>query len=163
MTSLRDLVVAQYDLQKDSFGLDPLKLEGEDRLEYLRWNALALENELHELLQETGWKPWSTSWHVNEEEALQEFADLVHFALNVALVIAPRGWSPDDVAATIVDRYFKKREVNAERQENGYDGIAGKCPGCHRDLAEIGTIGVLLEDDELTAARACNGCGKVLS
>src|SRR5690606_34705103 len=73
--SLGQLVGLQYELQSESFGIDPLRLTDEERIEFIRWNVLALTDELHELLQEVGWKPWATSRHVNEPEATGELVD----------------------------------------------------------------------------------------
>lgn len=157
--TLAELIVKQYDLQVESFGIDPLKLEGEERLEYIRWNVLALEDELHELLQTTGWKPWASSNHVNEDEALGELTDCVHFWANLVLVSAPRGSHPVDVGIAAERRYLKKREVNAERQATGYTGVDGKCVDCHRDLAEVDLIR-LTEDEVIKFACVC---GRVLT
>ena len=38
--------------------------------------------------------------------------------------------------AELRERYLAKRVVNAQRQADGYDGVAGKCPRCHRDYLE---------------------------
>lgn len=135
MTSLAEIFIAQHHLQTASFGVDPLKIEGEERCDYIRNMAYALEDELHEATAETGWKTWSSSHHVNEDAALDEMTDLLHFAVNEMLAMAPRGWTPTEVADSIVERYFAKRQVNADRQADGYTGL-DKCPNCKRDRKE---------------------------
>ena len=135
--SLGQLVGLQYELQSESFGVDPLRLTDEERIEFIRWNVLALTDELHELLQEVGWKPWATSRHVNEPEATGELVDALHFFMNLLLAVAPRGSTPEDVAAETARRYLAKRKVNAARQRDGYDGVTGKCVDCKRDLGEV--------------------------
>lgn len=132
---LTEMLMKQLELQRESFGIDPLTLEGEKRIEFIRWNVLALENELHEFLQEIGWKPWATSRHVNQEEAIGELVDAWHFFMNLLLVTV-QGPNPYAAAATLMSRYERKHDVNARRQEEGYDGVTGKCRTCGRDLAE---------------------------
>jgi hypothetical protein len=106
-------------------------------MEYLTYNVLALQVELGEMLNETGWKPWSTSNHVNAE-ALGEWIDAWHFMMNILWVIAGQSVHGDaHVLATIVhEEYAKKREINLERQRQGYDGVSSKCTRCKRDFAE---------------------------
>ena len=50
---------AQLELQITSYGSDPRGSDDNEKLEWIRWNVLALEDELHEALAETGWKPWA--------------------------------------------------------------------------------------------------------
>lgn len=96
-------------------------------IDFITWNVLALEDELHELLAETGWKPWAKSKHINLEAARGEAIDALHFLLNLFLVL---GMDADDV----LERYLAKRQKNQKRQEADYDGVSTKCPGCKRAL-----------------------------
>ena len=98
-----------------------------ERAIFVRDNVLAALDELHEALSEVGWKPWATSRHVNEEQLKGELVDVLHFFVNLCL--AARMSSRE-----LTERYFTKNERNHARQaaEGGYDGISGKCPGCHR-------------------------------
>jgi hypothetical protein len=96
-------------------------------MEYIRWNVLALNDELHEALAETGWKPWASSNHFNRVEYTRELVDALHFLLNLMLVA---GYEPHE----IVSMYLYKSQKNARRQENGYDGIQDKCPSCRREV-----------------------------
>lgn len=103
----------------------------EDRkaaIDFIHWNITALADEAHELLAEIGWKPWAKSRHINLEAARGEFIDMMHFMGNLALVLGM------DDAAEIMRRYHAKHEKNAKRQEDGYDGVSTKCPGCKRAL-----------------------------
>ncbi len=136
-TTLAELFRLQHELQTESFGLDPMKLEGEDRTRFILWNAYALADELHELPAEVGWKPWATSRHVNEGAATREGVDLLHFWMNIMMAVAP-SWcdTPEMAAEHAAVEYAAKRAANAKRQEDGYDGVNGKCPSCKRDETE---------------------------
>lgn len=124
---LQAAFAAQLNLQIDSYGANPLELMEEDRIEFIRWNVLALEDELHEALAETGWKPWATSRHINTDKFHGELVDAFHFFMNLCLV---SGLTADQ----LLERYFEKRSINAKRQARGYDGVEGKCPKCRRAL-----------------------------
>lgn len=125
--SIDNMLAIQHALQVKSFGNDPKALTEEERAEWIRWNMLALEDELHEALAETGWKPWATSKHVNREAFISELVDAWHFFMNLLLVV-------DCSAAEFTQAYAKKRKLNAERQAAGYDGVTGKCGNCMRAL-----------------------------
>lgn len=124
---LAEMLEAQHRLQVNSFGNDPTQLTDEERVEWIRWNVLALEDELHEALAEVGWKPWATSKHVNREAFIGELVDAFHFFMNLMLVV-------NCTAEELTKAYSEKRGLNAKRQTEGYDGIAGKCPHCKRAL-----------------------------
>lgn len=130
--TFEEALAAQHELQKTSFGKDPADLEtDEDKLEWIRWNVLALEDELHELLAETGWKPWAKSKHINREAYISELVDSFHFLMNLMLVV-------DCSVPEFLAKYFEKRGINVKRQADGYDGVTGKCQGCHRALDDAG-------------------------
>lgn len=118
---------AQHELQIKSFGNDPKSLTDAERVEWIRWNVLALADELHEALAETGWKPWAKSQHVNRDAYVSELVDAFHFLMNLMLVV-------DCSAEEFLTKYFEKRGINAARQAAGYDGVTGKCPECKRAL-----------------------------
>lgn len=128
--SLQDALNAQHQLQIRSFGQDPKQLTDEQKLEWIRWNVLALEDELHEALAETGWKPWAKSKHVSREAFVSELVDAFHFLMNLMLVV-------DCDADEFLDKYFEKRGLNEKRQAAGYDGVTGKCPQCKRALDDV--------------------------
>lgn len=120
----------QEDLQVDTFGQDPGLLDGEERIQFIKDHVMALEDELHEFLSETGWKPWALSRHVNEVAAQGELVDAFHFFMNLCLVV---GLSPE----MLYLKYTQKRTRNIERQQEGYDGVAGKCPQCKRSFDDV--------------------------
>lgn len=125
--SLVALVEMQNLLQKDSFSNNFREMPEELKPAYIRDMVLACTDELHEALNEVGWKPWASSRHVNLEAFRGELIDALHFLLNLFLLA-------DLDAAGILDRYLAKNERNAQRQEEGYDGVSGKCPSCKRAL-----------------------------
>jgi dimeric dUTPase (all-alpha-NTP-PPase superfamily) len=92
----------------------------------------ALTAETIEMLEETGWKPWSSSWHINTAEARAEWIDAWHFMLNIANKL---GMDEE----MIFDMYGTKAAVNMARIEGGYDGVSTKCPGCRRALDDPAT------------------------
>lgn len=139
MASLLALLRAQDELQRETFGYEFERMTPEARMEYIRWNMLALQNELHEALDETDWKPWTSiapnDRSMNIEAYLSELADAFHFFMNLLLATAK---SPDELSVEFTQKYFHKRERNIQRQAEGYDGKSGKCSGCKRDLQDPG-------------------------
>ncbi len=103
------------------------------RIENFKASLLALEDELHEALNEMGWKEWASSRHFNTERVQQELIDAWHFFMNLML---HAGMTSD----TLFDMYRAKHAVNIQRQNDGYDGVSGKCSRCHRDLKELATM-----------------------
>jgi dimeric dUTPase (all-alpha-NTP-PPase superfamily) len=105
----------QLKLQLDSFKHDPRKLDGEERAHYIRWNILALLDEIHEALHETGWKPWATSRHFNRDNFVDEIVDALHFIGNLLLLTDVNG-------EELMRRYENKQQVNHDRQISSYSG-----------------------------------------
>lgn len=97
-------------------------------IDFMQWNDKALLHEMVEMESETGWKPWAKGRFVNLEAARGEWIDMLHFMLNGALLLGL------DNADDILDRYLRKHQKNTKRQEDGYDGVSTKCPGCKRAL-----------------------------
>lgn len=138
---LSDALEAQWALQVEAYGKDPRKLSDAEKMDWVRWNVLALEDELHEALQETGWKPWATSQHLNQDAFRGELVDALHFFLNLML-------AADISAEELLAGYQLKREKNAKRQADGYDGVSTKCPACKRALDDDAVLcGVKVEED----------------
>lgn len=133
MTTTPDRLQTMYDAQRDlqervlGHRFDDMPVG--DRIEYVKEMVLALTDELHELLNETGWKSWSASRHINEIAYRSELVDAWHFMLNLMLVV---GMTPNELHVG----YVTKRSVNEQRQVNGYDGV--KCPGCGRAVDDPG-------------------------
>lgn len=128
---LLDMLKRQDSLQCDTYGHDLLAMPIELRVGYIRVNVLALESELHEALGETGWKPWTTKKFINTEAYVGELVDAWHFLMNMFLAT---GLDPDDIAKMLYEGYIAKNKKNAQRQEDGYDGVSTKCPRCKRAL-----------------------------
>jgi hypothetical protein len=164
MSDLARLLEEQLLLQQESFGLDPRQLEGVDRAEFVRWNVLALEDELHEAMQEIRWKPWVDEsirgeW-VDRDAFMCELVDAFHFLMNLMLVAesaklarnrVPASSAARYIADEFYERYMVKRVTNARRQAEGYTG-------------EKDADGRELDRPELTAAqvehlRRQNGTG----
>lgn len=159
-TDIKAMLAAQLELQVESFGRDPRDLNPDERAEFIRWNVLALEDELHEALNEVGWKPWATNRDVNVELFVKEMVDAWHFFMNLLLAVHGPGATPEIIAERFCASYFAKRQVNAQRQEDGYDGVETKCPACKRALDDAG----LQRYGQLGGEHwyACGGCGKVI-
>lgn len=120
------LYVLQRDFQARLLdGRHPAELTDEGKMRYLRTQALALTDELHEALAETGWKDWTTSNHLNRGPYMGELADVFIFLMNLMLV---GDITPTDLMGVVKDKISK----NHKRQDDGYDGVSTKCPGCKR-------------------------------
>lgn len=117
----------QHRLQLDAYGINYKTMTDEEKIQAIKDMTLALTDELHEALAEVGWKPWATSRHINYEAFKGELIDAYHFLMNLFLIA---GMNDSEVTA----RYVEKNRRNLKRQEEGYDGVAGKCPRCHRAL-----------------------------
>lgn len=127
MSDLQQLLEAQRELQIKSYGKDPAELTTDEKVQFIKDMTLALTDEVHEALQEVGWKPWATSRHINRDAFVGELVDALHFFLNLCLVADVDGFE-------LMEKYMAKRKKNADRQEAGYTGVDGKCPSCHRAL-----------------------------
>lgn len=124
---LDEIFERQLELQTKSFGVNPIELEDAEMAAYVQSMSLALTDEIHEALNEVGWKPWATSRHINREAYVGELVDALHFLVNLFLLV---GADADEV----YDRYVEKSQRNKKRQEDGYDGVSGKCPTCSRAM-----------------------------
>jgi dUTPase-like protein len=134
---LARMIAAQKRLQETTFETRFKDMDVQERVDYISMNVLALTDELHELLAETSWKPWAKSEFINETKAHGELVDAWHFMMNIMIAIYP--WlSAGDIAESLTLAYEKKREVNVQRQEDGYDGQSTKCPKCKRALDDVG-------------------------
>lgn len=120
----------QNALQLTAYGIDFSRMTDEEKIEQIKTNVLALTDELHEALAEVGWKPWASSRHINTEALRGELIDAYHFMMNLMLIA---GMDEDMVSRM----YNEKHQRNKDRQAEGYDGIAGKCPVCQRALDDV--------------------------
>lgn len=116
-----------YDLQRRVYGhVLPMPPDTNELANYMQTNALAAVDEIMEMLGEVGWKPWASprGW-VRREHLLKEGVDVLHFIANM---LCAAGVSDDE----FWEAYRAKQVTNSRRQELGYDGVSGKCPGCRR-------------------------------
>jgi hypothetical protein len=122
---LENVFSTQAEFQRVYFGHDFETMSRNERIDYVRWNILALLDEMHEALAEVGWKPWALAKYFNKHSFQGELVDAFHFFVNLCLA------SGMDAQA-LMKRYHRKQRVNRERQDNGYDGVKSKCPLCKR-------------------------------
>lgn len=121
----------QSQLQRESFGIDPHRMDDETRAQFIRDMVLAATDELHEALNEAGWKPWASSRHLNRDAFVGELVDVLHFLVNLWLAAGA-------TAEEVEQRYMDKANRNMIRQNQGYDGVLGKCFICMRALDDPG-------------------------
>lgn len=133
MIDLVSLISAQRDLQL-RLGTDFGSMSPEERRNFIVENVLAATDELHEALNETGWKSWATSRHLNEEAFFGELRDCWQLLTNLMLVIES---DPDKLAKLFADKLIAKLAVNHARVDSNYDGVTTKCPGCSRALEDV--------------------------
>lgn len=131
VTDLQGAFNAQLNAQITAYKKDPRLLVGEELMWFLTWNAFALEDEIHEAMSETGWKPWATSKHINTDAFHGELVDAFHFFMNLCLASGL-------TAEELFHLYNKKLMKNIARQREGYDGL-NKCPKCRRALDDAAT------------------------
>lgn len=126
---LRQVFASQEHFQK-LLGHDYENMSAEELVEYIKNQVLALLDEGHEALNEVGWKPWASSRHINREAFAGELVDILCFLVNLALAA---GLSSEDFYRLHQEKALR----NIKRQEQGYDGQEGKCPGCGRAIDDL--------------------------
>ena len=124
------------DLQKDVYFINYDEMDGNRPnnirrlVEYMRWNMLAIDDELAEMRQAISWKPWQHDEpYADRKEILKECVDVLHFVANI---LCAAGATDAELDA----EYLAKMQVNANRQKAGYkvldEGV--KCTACFRAL-----------------------------
>jgi hypothetical protein len=123
-------------LQIDVYDADYSKFHGDSPedlnalIEYIRWNMLAIDDELAEVRQAISWKPWQHDEpYADRKEIVKECVDVLHFVANI---LCAAGATDEELDA----EYLAKMQKNADRQKNGYRVLdAGmKCTKCTRAL-----------------------------
>lgn len=123
-------------LQSEVYNIDYELLHGEDSdsinalIEYIRWNMLAIDDELAEVRKAISWKPWQhDDPYADRREIVKECVDVLHFVANI---LCAAGATDDELD----EEYLAKMQKNADRQKNGYRVLdAGvKCALCFRAL-----------------------------
>ena len=125
--NLHNAFERQADLQRALNNHPEDKVDPEELIQFIKDMVYALEDELHELTAEIGWKPWATSRHVNREGVKSELVDAFQFFMNLCFSV---GLSADE----LLIRHSNKLEVNYKRIQDGYDGVSTKCRWCGRAL-----------------------------
>jgi hypothetical protein len=127
-------------LQKEGYKIDYTKFEGDspeslnNLIEYMRWNMLAIDDELAEMRQAISWKPWQhDAPYADREEVIKEAVDVLHFVANI--IVAAGGTDEE------LDKFYvEKMAKNRARQLAGYKvkeaGV--KCEVCTRAIDDIG-------------------------
>lgn len=104
-------------------------------IEYLRWNMLAIDDELAEVRKAISWKPWQhDDPYADRNEILKECVDVLHFVANI---LCAAGATDEELDAA----YVAKMELNAARQKKGYKVLDSdmKCAKCARALDDYDT------------------------
>lgn len=126
-------------LQQEHYGVDydvfhdnkPESLNS--LIEYIRWNMLAIDDELAETRQAMSWKPWQhDDPYLDRSEVVKEAVDVLHFVANIICAV---GGTDDELNEV----YLAKMEKNRARQSNGYrvKDAGVKCRSCSRALDEV--------------------------
>lgn len=111
------LLKAQNQLQ-ELMGHDFVLMTLEERMRYLRDQALALVVEVGEALAETPFKPWATypaDAEINDDAYVGELADVFIFFLNLMLV-------GDVSERRLLEAVRRKITKNQDRHAGAYDG-----------------------------------------
>jgi hypothetical protein len=128
-------------LQVDVYGANytTFHSDGPDDLneliEYIRWNMLAIDDELAEVRQAISWKPWQHDEpYADRKEIVKECVDVLHFVANI---LCAAGATDEELDL----EYLAKMQKNADRQRNGYKVLDSgmKCVKCTRALDDYDT------------------------
>jgi len=128
--ALSIIIEMQNYLQVEAYGNDFRNMAEALKPKYIADMVLACTDELHEALNEVGWKPWASSRHVNAEAFKGELIDALHFLVNLFLLAGMD-------SREVLRLYLEKNRRNLERQKAGYDGVAEKCPTCKRAIDDV--------------------------
>lgn len=139
------MLTKQLELQTEKMkDGDPRVLAGAARQDFMRWNAFALEDEIHEAMAEVAWKPWAKADFINRDLFIKEMVDAFHFFMNM-LLAASAHMEPAEIADQFFDLYMEKNAINAKRQDDGYTG-QDKCLQCGRDRATTAVAETIMKD-----------------
>jgi len=124
------MFISQRNLQ-DFMGFKIAQMSPEERIAYIRWNALAALAEIHEALDETSWKPWATDQFINTDLLINELRDAFQHMMNMIFAASPHS-NLEQLALFFENSLYTKISKNMKRHESGYTVIGTKCPGCRR-------------------------------
>lgn len=119
------LLESQLAVARQTYDVDPRQLQGEDRVEYVRYNVLAAIKELTEMLDEVdGWKPWQTE-RANAGD-FKDHTNYVNEGVDVILFLANL-FNVACVDDEVLDYLIKKKQQkNTQRQKLGYAGVGAE-------------------------------------
>lgn len=129
-------------LQVDVYGADYTQFHSDAPndlnalIEYIRWNMLAIDDELAEVRQAISWKPWQHDEpYADRKEIVKECVDVLHFVANI---LCAAGATDEELD----EEYLKKMQKNADRQKNGYKVLdpGVKCVKCTRALDDYDVL-----------------------
>lgn len=130
----KQLQIDVYDADYSKFHSDePNDLN--ELIEYIRWNMLAIDDELAEVRKAISWKPWQHDEpYADRKEIVKECVDVLHFVANI---LCAAGATDQELDA----EYLLKMQKNADRQKNGYKVLdpGVKCTLCFRALDDYDT------------------------
>ena len=106
----------QHTFRQSEVGVEYDELPRRRQLQnqWVRNYALAMSQEIAELVDSTNWKWWRTKVDLFDEQNLRvELVDILHFWVSACQVM---GLSAEDVFRM----YMQKNAINARRQDRGY-------------------------------------------
>lgn len=105
----------RYTLAKNDQGdYDAIPEDRNLQNEWVRNYALAMTQEISELVDSTNWKWWRTKVDLFDEQNLKvELVDILHFWVSACQVM---GLEAEDVHRM----YMQKNAINRKRQDDGY-------------------------------------------
>jgi len=128
------------ELQETGYKIDYSAMTGNEPekinnlIEYIRWNMLAIDDELAEMRQAISWKPWQHDEpYADREELVKEAVDVLHFVANI--IVAAGGTDEQ-----LNQFYMEKMAKNRARQLKGYvvKAEGEKCKNCNRAIDDVG-------------------------
>jgi len=126
-------------LQQECYGADYSVFHSNEpddintTIEYIRWNMLAIDDELAEMRQAISWKPWQHDEpYIDRDELVKEAVDVLHFVANIICAAGATDAELDKI-------YQEKMNKNRARQRDGYKvrELGVKCRSCSRALDEV--------------------------
>ena len=106
----------RYTFEQNELGIDYDEIPGSRALQnaWIRNYALAMSQEIAELVDSTNWKWWRRKVDLFDAQNLQvELVDILHFLVSACQVM---GLTAEDVHRM----YMQKNAVNRKRQDKGY-------------------------------------------
>ena len=149
--TLHEWLELTVELQLEAFKRYPPAMQGDEAGDWFLMNLNAMHEEVAELGNELGWKPWTSSrgW-VNRDQAISEAVDVMHFLANILTALQVTG-------AELTHAYLAKVERNEKRQHEGDDGRTRRCPNCGRSLDDVGKVQLFINGEYKDHCLMCAG------